>query len=114
MVALKGREFGCACGKKWTFAKGSKNVLYNVDGLVYATGRLLIVTEAPFSALLAMQDDASIVAVAPSVGGSAWDDAWSERIATIKPKHVYVWYDNEFGYSARLVDLVVLVGSALG
>jgi DNA primase len=97
LVALKGREVTCDCPKKkkWTFAKGSKTCLFNADALQYARGRILIVTEAPFSALLAMQDDPSVVAVAPSVGGNSWEDEWAQRISSFKPKHVYVWYDND-------------------
>lgn len=95
LVALKGRRLDCACSEKWTQAKGSRPALFGRARLPYALGLPLIITEAPYSAILAMQDDPGLVAVAPSSGCTVWKDEWTDAIVAAKPRNIYLWYDND-------------------
>lgn len=98
LVSLKGREFdpACDCDKKWAFAKGSKPVLFNADLLKYVQNRgVVIVTEAPYSCILSMQDEPGFVTVASSGGANTWLSEWTDAIVEAKPRHVYLWFDND-------------------
>ena len=54
--------------------------------------------------------------VSSDIVGTPWSCTFDSPLTMANGDQVKIigWYDNEFGYSARLVDLVVLVGSALG
>jgi hypothetical protein len=58
-------------------------------------GRTVVIAEAPFSAMLAMQAEAEIVSVAPSMGAGTWRPEWTRRIAESDPAWVLVWYDHD-------------------
>jgi glyceraldehyde 3-phosphate dehydrogenase len=54
--------------------------------------------------------------VSSDIVGTTWSCVFDSPLTMANGDQVKVvgWYDNEFGYSNRLADLAVLVGSALG
>jgi len=94
LVGLKGRAvLPQDTDAKWLQSAGSKPALFGAEMLT--RGCSLIVTEAPFSAMLWMQRRPDIPAVASSQGASTWLPGWTERIAAVKPKQVLVVYDHD-------------------
>jgi hypothetical protein len=99
LVALKGRYLDasqCAAmgHPKWLPAAGSKSVLFAAELL--HEGVKLVVTAAPYNAILAMQERPGLVAVAPSNGEGQWRDEWTAAIAAARPfGTIYVCYDND-------------------
>lgn len=81
----------------WYSAGGSKAALWGWDLLdpEVAGGKNVTVTENPIDAMLVMQVEPSVVAVAVTAGASTWRPEWSLRIARSRPKEVTVWYDND-------------------
>lgn len=86
----------CQCDK-WISAGGTTARLWGVDLL--RPGASVIIAENPVDAMLAMQQDSSIVAVAGTAGASTWRDEWSQAIASSRPAVVLVWYDNDLAGS---------------
>lgn len=77
---------------KWLQSAGSRTTLFGADCL--ASGRTVIVTEAPLSAILAMQEAPEVVAaVAGTAGAGCWRPEWTEAIARSRPAWALVWYD---------------------
>lgn len=92
LVALKGRRIHEQDTEaKWLQSGGSKSVLFGAEAL--GPGKTVIVAEAPYSAILAMQEAPAIAAVASSGGASTWLQQWTEQIAASRPGWVLVWYD---------------------
>lgn len=81
----------------WYSAGGSKGALWGWDLLTRenAEGKNITVTENPVDAMLVMQVEPSVVAVAVTAGASTWRPEWSKRIAEARPREVTVWYDND-------------------
>lgn len=94
LVALRGRAFlPSDTDDKWLCAAGSRTVLYGADSL--AAGRVVIVTEAPYSAILASQQRPDLAAVAGTAGASCWREQWTRQIAESDPAWCLVWFDND-------------------
>ena len=94
VVGLRGRAIHPEDTEaKWLQSGGSKTTLFGQDQL--GQGRTVIVTEAPLSAILAMQEAPAISAVAGTVGASCWKQEWTERIKASSPTWVLVWYDHD-------------------
>lgn len=94
LVGLRGRQLACECDPKktkWLTSNGSLTVLFNAQRLT--PGCTVIVTEAPYSAILAMQDAPGVVAVASTSGAGTWEDDWSATIARCHPRCVIIWFD---------------------
>jgi hypothetical protein len=93
-VALRGRAFLPSDGDdKWLCAGGSQTVLYGRDSLHAA--RPVVITEAPYSAILCRQARPDIAAVAGTSGAATWRDDWTRQIAESLPPWALVWYDND-------------------
>lgn len=94
VVGLRGRAVDSRDdAPKWLQSAGSRTTLFNRYGL--GLGRDVIVTEAPLAAILAMQTDSGVVAVASTTGCGTWRDDWTEAIRAAKPRRVYVFMDND-------------------
>ncbi len=92
IVGFRGRSTTCDC-PKWLTAGGSKTVLW---GLEFITpGAQVIVVENPVDAMLAMQVEPGVVAVASTSGAGAWRDEWTAELARRRPVHVLVWLDHD-------------------
>jgi hypothetical protein len=77
---------------KWLCAGGSKTVLFGTETL--APGRPVIVTEAPYSAILAVQEAPHLAAVA-STAPAHWDESFTRRIVEAEPSWCLVWLDHD-------------------
>lgn len=92
LVAIRGRALDPQDqGDKWLCSRGSQTVLFGADTL--ETGRIVIVTEAPYSAILAHQNRPDLAAVAGTGGAACWREEWSQQIAESDPAWCLVWYD---------------------
>lgn len=92
-VALHGRAYlPQDTDAKWLTAGGSrKDVLYNAHSLTL--GCAVVICENMVDCLLAQQLEPSVVAVAG--GGVAWNTAWTEQLASVQPRKIVVWLDND-------------------
>jgi hypothetical protein len=97
----------CQC-EKWLNAGGTANVLFNADALY--EGCRIVVCENNVDAILYQQLCPDVVAVAPVMGASTWQEAWTERIAECRPQSVLVVYDNDYpgGFPNRETYQVML------
>lgn len=96
IVAFRGRTVECACDK-WLQSAGSQVVLWGFELL--EPGAKVIVAESPVDAMLAMQEEPSIVAVASTAGAGTWRAEWTEIVRDSRPSQVVVWYDNDLAGS---------------
>jgi hypothetical protein len=100
-VAFRGRQIDCACKNekpgdlKWLTVAGARKWLWNSADLKNAAGRCLIVAENPIDAILIMQAEPTVYAIAGTAGAGTWDREWSQMIAAANPTAVLVWYDND-------------------
>lgn len=94
LTGLRGRHMGCECPTKdkWLQAAGSMVALFGGDRL--QRGDIIVITEAPISAMLAMQEAPDVKAVA-ICGANIWHESWTELIARKHPERVLVWLDND-------------------
>ncbi len=81
-------------GKWLRSAGGPGNVLFAAECL--APGKVVVVTEAPYSAILAMQEAPHVAAVA-STAPAHWEDAYTWRIVESEPAWALVWFDHDVG-----------------
>ncbi len=94
LVALRGRAIlEEDRDAKWLQAAGSRTVLFGAETL--EPGKRVIVTEAPYSAILALQESSLVAAVAGTGGAACWRPEWTQRIRDSRPLWVLVWYDND-------------------
>ena len=68
----------------------------------------------PLKAILAVADEALVSVDFEGNSHSAIVDASSTMVAGKTHAKVLAWYDNEWGYACRLVDLAAFVGERLG
>lgn len=79
--------------EKWLQAAQSEHVLFGADRLT--PGCSLTIAEAPYSVILAAQEEPEQVVVAPSSGASVWRSEWTTRIAQHRPASILIAYDND-------------------
>ena len=99
---LRGRLLDCDCDPKklkWVTAGGGTAALWGIELL--RPGATVVVCESPVDAMLAMQEDDSLVAVAGTAGAGTWRDEWTQVIAASAPALAVVAYDNDLQGQAR-------------
>lgn len=82
----------------WLSAGGSQAALWGWDLLAPAVcppGRNIVVDENPVDAMLTMQIEPSVVALAGTGGAGTWRPEWTLRIAATRPAQIVIWYDND-------------------
>lgn len=95
-VTLRGRLLDCDCDEramKWLTAGGGKAALWGVELL--APRAAVVLCESPVDAMLLMQNDPELVAIAPTAGASTWRKEWTQAIVDTSPSLVVVAYDND-------------------
>lgn len=92
IVGFRGRAIDCDCDK-WISSGGTTAKLWGRDLL--ARGATVIIAENPVDAMLAMQCESSVIAVAGTAGAATWHDEWSSAIVASRPSRVLVWFDND-------------------
>lgn len=97
LVGLRGRNNGEHDGPKWTSAKGTHYVLWNIENV--RPGHTMWITENYVDAALLMQKYPQFDACAIG-GASTWQDAWVDRVVAAQPKSVIVALDNDLAGQA--------------
>jgi glyceraldehyde 3-phosphate dehydrogenase len=69
--------------------------------------------EGPLTGILGYEDRPLVSADYTNDTRSAIIDGPSTMVVNGTQVKVYAWYDNEMGYAHRLVDVALMVGSAL-
>jgi hypothetical protein len=98
IVGFRGRALGCECDK-WISSGGTTARLWGIDLL--RAGATIIVAENPVDAMLAMQFEPGVVAVAGTAGAATWHDEWSAAIAASRPERALIWFDNDLAGAAN-------------
>lgn len=81
-------------GAKWINATNSQTALIGLE--LVRSGSTVVVCESPVDAMLAMQVNPSIVAIASTAGAHSWRRDWTSEIAQRKPKRIIIWHDHDF------------------
>ena len=93
---LRGRLATCRCNPKalkWVTAGGGAAALWGAELL--RPGFPVLLCESPVDAMLAMQIDQNITAIAGTAGAGTWREEWTQIIADARPAIVLVAYDND-------------------
>jgi len=91
-VTLRGRAIDCDC-PKWLSAGGSTAALWGIERLIPSA--VVVLCESPVDAMLLMQHDPYLVAVAGTAGASTWRPEWTRTIVGSHPSFLLVVYDND-------------------
>ncbi len=92
LVAIRGRAIlGSDHFDKWLCSGGSRVALYGAESL--SPDRPVVITEAPYSAILAQQERPDLAAVAGTAGAATWRDEWTRQVVETEPSWVLIWYD---------------------
>lgn len=91
-VTLRGRAIDCGC-PKWLSAGGSTAALWGIERLT--PDAVVVLCESPIDAMLLMQYDPHLVAVAGTAGASTWRSEWTQAIVNSRPAFLLVAYDND-------------------
>lgn len=81
-------------GAKWINATNSQMALIGLD--LVTTGSTVVLCESPVDAMLAMQVNPRIVAIAGTAGAGTWRHEWTAELTRRKPKRIILWYDHDF------------------
>lgn len=95
-ITLRGRMINCPCdpkAMKWLTAGGGRAALWGIEYL--RPGGVVVICESPVDAMLLMQFDASLTAVASTAGASTWKREWTEAIAAVSPLFLLIALDND-------------------
>lgn len=93
---LRGRQINCSCDAsalKWVTAGNGKAALWGIELL--KPGATVVICESPVDAMLAMQKDKSLTAVAGTAGAGTWRNDWTHAITSSSPALVVVAMDND-------------------
>ena len=93
---LRGRIATCRCDKKalkWVTAGGGSAALWGAELL--RPGFPVLLCESPVDAMLAMQTDQNITAIAGTAGAGTWRKEWTRAISSASPAILLLAYDND-------------------